>query len=349
MLLRLTVGWHFFYEGVWKTNPDNKFSAIPFLGMAKGPAAEMFYAMLPDVDGATRLLIEEKKITDPNDPKAKERKVKSFVTFDSAWEDYLQKFEAYYNLKDEKKKEAEALLKRYQESNYDYAAEVGKDIEAYVGSYERYKKSIAEQTNGAEHQKKRDWDQMLKLRGEVTQWSGYLSGLGDDFQSQLWNILEADQQNSGQLPKIAYGNNKILVTAPSLGINSWVDFLNFSVTWGLTAIGFCLLLGFCSRLAALGGAAFLVSVLLTQWPWPSVYPPFSPEVGHSMIVDKNFVEMMACLVIASLPAGRWGGLDFFLYYCLGGKCLASKYCCCGESCDKKSENNKTAPAEAKKA
>jgi len=344
VLLRLAVGWHFFYEGVWKTNPDNKFSAIPFLGMAKGPAAEMFYAMLPDIDGATRLRIEEKTISEP-----KGRKVKSFVTFESAWEDFLKKFEARYKLDDDQMKKAGALLKRYQESNYDYAAEVGKEIEAYVGSYQRYKKSLVEQPNDAQYQKKRDWDQMLKLRGEVTQWTGYLSGLGDDFQSQLWNILEPEQQDLGQLPKIVYGNNKIVLTEPSLGINSWVDFLNFSVTWGLTAIGFCLLLGFCSRLAALGGAAFLVSVLLTQPPWPSIYPPVSPEVGHAMIVDKNFVEMIACLVIASLPAGRWGGLDFFLYHCLGGKWLASKFCCCGKSSDKKSEDDKIAPAETKKA
>ena len=72
-------------------------------------------------------------------------------------------------------------------------------------------------------------------------------------------------------------------------------------------------MGFCTRLANLGGAAFLVSVLLTQPPWPTIYPPAPEVVGHALIVDKNFVEMVAMLMLATVPVGRWGGLDFFLY------------------------------------
>ena len=48
--------------------------------------------------------------------------------------------------------------------------------------------------------------------------------------------------------------------------------INFAVTFALTAIGLCLMLGFCTPLAALGGAAFMCFVVLTQPAWPTIYP-----------------------------------------------------------------------------
>ena len=40
-------------------------------------------------------------------------------------------------------------------------------------------------------------------------------------------------------------------------------------------------------------------------------------VGHALIVDKNFVEMVAMLMLATTAVGRWGGLDYFLYHWIG--------------------------------
>ncbi|HLA83473.1 MAG TPA: DoxX family protein, partial [Thermoguttaceae bacterium] len=53
--LRVTIGWHFLYEGVWKIANPEKFSAASFLTTAKGPAAPLFYAMVHDIDGRERL------------------------------------------------------------------------------------------------------------------------------------------------------------------------------------------------------------------------------------------------------------------------------------------------------
>ena len=93
--------------------------------------------------------------------------------------------------------------------------------------------------------------------------------------------------------------------------------LDAMVTVGLTAIGLCLILGLCTRLAALGGACFLVNVVLSQFPWPTVYP-YSPDmVGHFMIFNKDGIELLILLLIAALPAGRWGGLDWFLWNLVG--------------------------------
>ena len=37
-------------------------------------------------------------------------------------------------------------------------------------------------------------------------------------------------------------------------------------------------------------------------------------VGHALLINKDFIEMLALLVVASTAVGRWGGLDYFLYH-----------------------------------
>ena len=82
--------------------------------------------------------------------------------------------------------------------------------------------------------------------------------------------------------------------------------INFAVTYGLTAIGLCLMLGFCTRLAALGGAAFMCFVVLTQPAFPGIYPPDPHVVGHALLVNKDFIEMLALLVVATTAGGTLG-------------------------------------------
>ena len=55
-------------------------------------------------------------------------------------------------------------------------------------------------------------------------------------------------------------------------------------------------------------------VVATQPAWPGIYPPDPPVVGHALLINKDFIEMLALLVVASTPVGRWGGLDYFLYH-----------------------------------
>ena len=77
--------------------------------------------------------------------------------------------------------------------------------------------------------------------------------------------------------------------------------------WGLAAIGVLLISGLCSRLAAVAGAALLLSFYLAMPPWPGVPPAPGPE--HSLWVNKNLIEVIALLALASVPTGRWFGLD----------------------------------------
>ena len=88
--------------------------------------------------------------------------------------------------------------------------------------------------------------------------------------------------------------------------------MNQFISYSVLAIGLCLMLGLFTRLASLGGAAFLLQIYLSMPPWPGL--PVSPRAeGHYLFVDKNFVEMLACLALAFLPTGHWVGLDALLF------------------------------------
>jgi uncharacterized membrane protein YphA (DoxX/SURF4 family) len=125
--------------------------------------------------------------------------------------------------------------------------------------------------------------------------------MSQDLRLALWDLLDEDQKARGM---------------PGQGLTAG-DLVDLVVMGGLTAIGLGLVLGLFTRSACLAGAFFLLSVLASQPPWPSIYPPTPANLGHAMVVDKNFVEMVALLLLATTVVGRWGGLDFFVYRCFG--------------------------------
>ena len=58
VLLRLTIGWHFYSEGLDKKQAGS-WSAAPFFANAKGPYADKFKQMVWDSDGAIRRNMDE--------------------------------------------------------------------------------------------------------------------------------------------------------------------------------------------------------------------------------------------------------------------------------------------------
>jgi uncharacterized membrane protein YphA (DoxX/SURF4 family) len=313
--LRLSLGCHFLYEGVWKIGHsdfryDNRwkaeggeeFTAKPFLALAKGPVSGFFYAMLPDIDGRERLkvVVDEKK----------GKSIDSRAFFDR-WNQVRQEFVEFYRPKDSsdsKAADAHAKLAKGAEERYEkakkqldeYLKEDTDDIVAYFGSLDRFEKD-KERNQDAPFQKQRRWDRMLELRAEADKWIKDIEGQERAYAQSLYSLLDDEQKGRG-LPRA-----------------SWNPFqwdrmkqINFAVTFALTAIGLCLMLGFCTPLAALGGAGFMCFVVLTQPAWPTLYPHDPQVVGHALLINKDFIEMVALLVIAATGAGRWGGLDVFV-------------------------------------
>lgn len=88
-----------------------------------------------------------------------------------------------------------------------------------------------------------------------------------------------------------------------------IDQLNI---WGLILIGLSLMIGWWDRWAALAG------MLLLAIYWMANPPLISNDFGlvregKYLIVDKNFVELLALLVLVILPTGKHFGLEHLVF------------------------------------
>ncbi len=341
VVLRIGVGWHFLYEGIWKTDPSNGFSSKGFLGMAKGPVKEFYYFFLPDLGGENRLQMAEVYRGQRDESgnvgvKSTDRIGWTFPVIEKEWFAYYNEFRAKYGLANEvyeqQRVEAKAVLDQYVLSLREYVLENREDIRGFSASKARFEKRIDATKNDAEYQRIRDWDAQTKYRQEGEKFIAEPIKMGENLQLALWNVLTPEQKALGELPAITYGSDRNCVmefvsSLPWLekfAKPSTLGFLDLTVTLGILSIGLCLMLGFCTRLAALGGVCFLLNVVLSQFPWPTVYPYFPDSIGHFMVFSKDAIELIVCLFLASIPAGRWGGLDWFVWnFC--GKYLYKYY------------------------
>ncbi len=102
---------------------------------------------------------------------------------------------------------------------------------------------------------------------------------------------------------------------PRKPLDKWtlLDWSDHLVKYGLAAIGLCLLLGVLTRLACVGGALMLLSFFLAMPPLPG-WPENPRAEGHYLYLNKNIIEMLALLALATTRSGRWLGLDGLLRY-----------------------------------
>ena len=312
----MTIGWHFCYQGLVKLE-DPQFSSAPFLSQAKGPLGDMYRSLLGDWDGRVKL--------------SKEKRPELLKRFD----DYLQKFKDVYKLGPEQAATAQQMAAVRKEQTRAFLEDNEKDLDTYLhdldrlaaakdspaGSFQPAPKPAAPQPAAPQaeapladpsmtwsfppFQQKRIWDKQTELQGQLKGWVKEVDGYFAAFQQDLENLLDDDQRTR------ATNAQQVLSGPPAR-----VDQVDEVVSYGVTAIGVCLLVGLFTRLASFAGALFLLSIVLAQPDWPGLYPSPHPSVGHSMFVNKEFIEMMAMFTLATTRVGRWGGLDFFIHYCL---------------------------------
>jgi len=215
--------------------------------------------------------------------------------YTDTWNDLLPATVKKYGLDEVQTAQAAVATRAAKDALRGYIFENYEDIEMHNGSRKRHDEHLAGGNRGSEFQKKRTYDEGMKLRKEATGWLKEMDAIGSAHEEALWGILTDEQKAKGGLPT---------------GF-SMLDLINFAVTYGLTAIGICLLIGLCTRPAAIGGGLFMFSVILTQPGWPTIYPHAPPVVGHSLLINKDFIEMVALFLISTTAVGRWGGLDYF--------------------------------------
>jgi uncharacterized membrane protein YphA (DoxX/SURF4 family) len=99
--------------------------------------------------------------------------------------------------------------------------------------------------------------------------------------------------------------------ARPLGSWNMLDWSDFFVKWGITLTGAFLLMGLLTRTACVVGAYFLLTFFLAMPPLPG-WPESPRAEGHYLFINKNIIEMLALLTLATTLSGRWAGLDGLL-------------------------------------
>lgn len=290
VLLRLNIGWHFYSEGVKHLTEPN-WSSEGFLRAAKGPLAPMFQSVLPGDYGFKAILNDSNSKADP----AKQMQDRVL----EAWGQLYGQFVTNFPVSENQKKDAERVLLRHQSLYQGWIGENKEAIDNWLHERDRLNaaKSLAS-ANDVPYQKKRITDKQALQDAEAAGWLKNVRKMEQDLRLDLEGVLETDQLSASSLPS----DSATLRT---------VDLV---MTYGILTIGILLFLGLFTRLASIAGAAFLLSVVLTQPFWVTETTP----------TFNQLVEMFALLTLATTNVGRWAGLDFFIHYLLLQPACAAK-------------------------
>jgi uncharacterized membrane protein YphA (DoxX/SURF4 family) len=169
------------------------------------------------------------------------------------------------------------------------------EIQVYKDMLKEYNDALAkERKDSVEFQQQHLDTLWSKIQAKRAELVGPIKALDKSLKDEATRMLNLDQLKLGQPPR----ENSPLTKASDRAM------------WGLLIIGILLLAGLGTRVAAVAGAVMLLSFYLVVPPWPGVPQPPSPE--HSLIINKNLIEVLALLAIAALPTGSWFGLDGIL-------------------------------------
>jgi uncharacterized membrane protein YphA (DoxX/SURF4 family) len=98
--------------------------------------------------------------------------------------------------------------------------------------------------------------------------------------------------------------------------------IDLATIGGLAGLGLLLLLGLFTRPAAAAAACMIFGFYLAMPPLPGL--PETPGPEHSLIVNKNLIEVFALAALACLPTGAWFGLDGIVTKLLASRQAGSK-------------------------
>lgn len=243
VLLRLTIGWHFYAEGVEKVQQEN-WTAAPFFVNAKGPLADQFRTMVWDYDGSIRLDRDRMMLT---------------------WATDRNRVADYYGFDEKQEKQAQAEYTRAVEK-YDWVLEENKDdVEEYRFGKVRIDQLDADPVRsgvssleGQREAIRKEW--LAKGAPTLKQidvvWENYIENLN--------SIATTEQQQSESPYQLTKPSDVLIDTSAIDVLLPYFDI----------AVGLLLLFGLFTPVAALAAAGFLGSVVLSQYP-PATGPTSS--------------------------------------------------------------------------
>ena len=235
VLLRLTVGWHFYSEGVDKSASGN-WSAAPFFANAKGPLAQHYRQMVWDHDGTLRLNRDRTMLE---------------------WAQFRDRIAKHYGFDAEQVRQARGNYIKAVDQ-YDWVMEQdAADLQEYELGRERIKelgidpvRTGVESLEGQKETIRREWIAKAAPTLELI--------------DKIWANYEVAQNAVASREQVE-AHGPLRIVKPRTGridtsvIDRWVPYFDM-------AVGLCLMLGLFTPVAALAAAGFLGSVFLSQYP-----------------------------------------------------------------------------------
>jgi uncharacterized membrane protein YphA (DoxX/SURF4 family) len=309
--LRLAVGWHFYKAGVAKFK-DRNWTSAGFLSGAQGPLAGWFHGFAPLPD-ATRLSEEGViqiwsvyrdsatsgyEYESPDFLQPLEEQVALAEAQVKAAETPEDKRSAEETLRTAKErlaafrrqaKDAEAVFQRRQGQLKHFFQSNREDIDDYLRELAWLESLKADSAADVPFQEQRIAAKEAEVRAKARTLMGGLEQLNESLERDYYNLATPEQRRGGVIR--LSGSDSAMVDK--------------TVKWLVLLVGVCLILGLFTRPAAVAGSLFLASVLaVSGWPFWS---------GGNEEALKVAVELFALLTLAAVGAGRFAGLDFFLY------------------------------------
>lgn len=341
LLLRLCIGLHFFAEGSDKLRSGN-FDATGFLGSASGPAAPWFRALLDDPDGQQLFGVVQRESGDASpswdveptltvalwrdfadrcdqhyrfgDPELQQELIDRRAEWAAQITAARSRADRSVDTREleRKRTQAEADLKRLRAQK----ELAGSLVESHAAEFLAWQNSNRTalishfSTAGRENGFDKDGElagtiavevaslreQTAKIasdrKAEAGKWKSEVRAIWDSLELAL-NDLAVDRQRS--LPPVSLHRPFAQATSP-------IQWINRIIPWFDLVVGSLLVVGLFPRWAALAGALFLASVILTQPPWL----PGSPPTWYQA------VEMFALLMLSTGVGSLIPGLGWLV-------------------------------------
>lgn len=240
VLLRVTIGLHFYSEGLDKYQ-SGTFDASPFFANARGPLASEYHKLVWDYDGSVRTDVEKTKMW---------------------WAQFRDRVGRHYGFDEKQTQLAQAnysnavdRLNQVYLDEADAIEEFGLGIKRMESLNEDQSRDGVASLGGQRDTIRRE---LIALGKPVF---AKIDSVWDNYENAQNDLANEDQRLSN--PPLSMGK-------PAIGLMD-TNRMNKIVPYFDLAIGICLLFGLFTPLAALAAAGFLGSVFLGQFP-PSVGP-----------------------------------------------------------------------------
>jgi uncharacterized membrane protein YphA (DoxX/SURF4 family) len=348
VLLRLAIGWHFLaegyhkLEGYWRGPTETvigkfqPFSSAGYFREGTGPLAKLIRKEVGDPDDEALARLEP--LPKPGDSIGSPPHTRTPPLLAQEWEGYVKRFSDYYHLDDKQREQAKGKLaqledevvmwqekeqvdektKPIKKTFQSSTVEVKLPMPQRIAEYKAKLRDLRDTMNTRLFLMGHDVEgrRLQETKGDVLRQRSALLMELDDYTKQLQKDLEGlltSEQRAEAAKKDKDNEPAPQPGPPPNPVQKWID---LGTMYGLAILGACLVLGLFSRTACVLSAGFLLLTYLVVPPWPWLPVPPNTE-GYYAFINKNVIEMLALLALATTASGRWFGLDALLHALFG--------------------------------